>query len=65
MAQYELKKEYQNKIVELNSVLDDGKITIKSLEEALIRTQNKLEVAAGSASGKQGGRTSLSIEGDK
>jgi|Transcript_7405 hypothetical protein len=51
MAQYELKKGYQNKIVELSSVTDDDKITIKSLEEALRRTQNELEVAAGSASG--------------
>jgi chromosome segregation ATPase len=57
LAQYELKKEYQDKIVELNSVLDDDKRTIKSLEEALMRAQNRLEVAARSASGQQGART--------
>jgi hypothetical protein len=57
MTQYELKKGYQDKILELNTALNDDKMTIKSLEEALMRAQNQAKVAARSASGQLGART--------
>jgi hypothetical protein len=59
MAQYELKKGYQDKILELNNALNDDKTTIRSLEEALMRAQNQAKAAARSTSGQLGARTRL------
>jgi hypothetical protein len=64
LAQYEIKKEYEGEIDELKiandklkSALEDERMTIKALEEALVRAQNELKAAARSASGQQGART--------
>jgi hypothetical protein len=57
IAQYGLKKGYQDKIVELNSALDNDKLTIKSLEEALSREQKKVLDTERRVAGQKGAGT--------
>jgi glutamine phosphoribosylpyrophosphate amidotransferase len=54
--QYKLKEKYREKIAELESVQNDDRIIIKSLEDALARAQNKFETAERSIAGQKGAK---------